>query len=50
MIDLILFAAVFGSFLGGFRCGKTFGTLTEMFVRRNGKWVHPGWHLDLGGK
>lgn len=33
MIDLILFAAVFGSFLGGFRCGKTFGTLTEMFVR-----------------
>jgi hypothetical protein len=23
------------------------GRLTEMFVRRNGKWVHPGWHLDL---
>jgi Domain of unknown function (DUF4440) len=25
------------------------GRLTEMFVRRDGKWVHPGWHLDLTG-
>jgi hypothetical protein len=23
------------------------GRLTEVFVRRGGKWVHPGWHLDL---
>jgi hypothetical protein len=23
------------------------GRLTEMFVRRDGKWFHPGWHLDL---
>lgn len=23
------------------------GRLTELFVRRDGKWVHPGWHLDL---
>jgi hypothetical protein len=23
------------------------GRLTEIFVRRNGTWVHPGWHLDL---
>ena len=23
------------------------GRLTEMFVRRGGKWLHPGWHLDL---
>jgi hypothetical protein len=23
------------------------GRLTEMFVRRDGTWVHPGWHLDL---
>lgn len=23
------------------------GRLTEMFVRRDGRWVHPGWHLDL---
>jgi hypothetical protein len=23
------------------------GRLTEVFVRRGGKWLHPGWHLDL---
>jgi hypothetical protein len=23
------------------------GRLTEMFVKREGKWWHPGWHLDL---
>lgn len=23
------------------------GRLTETFVKRNGKWMHPGWHLDL---
>jgi Domain of unknown function (DUF4440) len=23
------------------------GRLTELFVRRDGKWWHPGWHLDL---
>ncbi len=23
------------------------GRLTEMFIRRDGKWLHPGWHLDL---
>lgn len=22
------------------------GRLTELFVRRDGKWWHPGWHLD----
>jgi Domain of unknown function (DUF4440) len=22
------------------------GRLTETFVKRGGKWVHPGWHLD----
>ena len=25
------------------------GRLTEVFVRRNGTWLHPGWHLDLTG-
>ena len=23
------------------------GRLSEVFVRRDGKWLHPGWHLDL---
>ena len=28
--------------------GRTLrGRLTETFVRREGKWLHPGWHLDL---
>ena len=22
------------------------GRLTEVFVKRDGKWYHPGWHLD----
>jgi hypothetical protein len=22
------------------------GRLTEIFVRRDGRWIHPGWHLD----
>lgn len=22
------------------------GRLTEVFVRHDGKWLHPGWHLD----
>lgn len=26
------------------------GRLTEMFVRRDGRWLHPGWHLDLTGE
>lgn len=25
------------------------GRLTELFVRRGGTWVHPGWHLDAVG-
>ncbi len=24
------------------------GRATEVFVRQNGKWVNPGWHLDSG--
>ena len=26
------------------------GRLTEVFVKRDGKWVHPGWHLDQRGE
>ena len=25
---------------------KMHGQLTEVFVKRDGKWLHPGWHLD----
>ena len=24
------------------------GRATEIFVKKNGKWVNPGWHLDNG--
>jgi ketosteroid isomerase-like protein len=24
------------------------GRVTEVFVRRNGQWVNPGWHMDAG--
>jgi ketosteroid isomerase-like protein len=45
---------LYGRFEVVLRSGGTEGTertlrgrLTEVFVRRDGKWVHPGWHLDL---
>ena len=22
------------------------GRLTEVFIKRDGRWLHPGWHLD----
>jgi hypothetical protein len=25
---------------------RVHGRLTEVFVRRGGRWMHPGWHLD----
>jgi len=25
---------------------KVRGRLTEVFVKRDGRWLHPGWHLD----
>jgi len=25
---------------------QTTGRVTEVFVRRNGKWTNPGWHID----
>ena len=24
------------------------GRITEIFVRRNGEWINPGWHADAG--
>ncbi|HXB54866.1 MAG TPA: nuclear transport factor 2 family protein [Vicinamibacteria bacterium] len=27
---------------------KSTGRATEVFVYRDGRWVHPGWHMDSG--
>ena len=32
---------------GGRRIAQS-GRATEIFVRRDGRWVNPGWHLDSG--
>jgi hypothetical protein len=37
------YAAVFES--GGVE-RSVGGRLTEVFVQRDGRWLHPGWHLD----
>jgi hypothetical protein len=45
--DTVVF---YGSYEVTFAVGtteqKVRGQLTEVFVKRNGRWVHPGWHLD----
>ena len=28
---------------------ETTGRGTEVFVRRGGRWIHTGWHLDTAG-
>lgn len=38
MIDFILFAFVCGVFVGGFWCGKTYGTAKVMFARVAKLW------------
>ena len=45
--DTVVF---YGSYEVTFSIGgkeeKARGTLTEVFVKRDGRWLHPGWHLD----
>jgi len=31
------------------KLSETTGRGTEVFVRRNGRWIHTGWHLDTVG-
>lgn len=33
--------------VGGQRVTSS-GRATEVFVRKNGRWIHPSWHLDSG--
>ncbi len=32
----------------GGKTSRQSGRASEVFVKRNGKWVNPGWHLDNG--
>ena len=45
--DTVVF---YGSYEVTFAIGtsetKVRGRLTEVFVKRDGRWLHPGWHLD----
>jgi len=45
--DTVVF---YGSYEVTLRTGATEtqvrGKLTEVFVKRDGRWLHPGWHLD----
>ena len=45
--DTVVF---YGSFDVTFAVGdkeqQVKGRLTEVFVKRDGRWLHPGWHLD----
>jgi hypothetical protein len=35
---------------GAGKLAETTGRGTEIFLRRNGRWIHTGWHLDtIGG-
>ena len=44
---VILYGSYDATFALGGKETKMKGFLTEVFIKRGGKWVHPGWHLDL---
>ena len=44
---MVLYGSYEATFARGTQETKMKGRLTEVFVKKDGKWVHPGWHLDL---
>jgi hypothetical protein len=44
---VVLYGSYEAKFVVGTEEKEMHGRLTEVFVKRDGKWVHPGWHLDL---
>jgi hypothetical protein len=44
---VVLYGSYEATFVSGTEEKQMKGRLTEVFVKRDGKWVHPGWHLDL---
>ena len=43
---VVLYGRYAATFVSGASEKQMHGRLTEVFVKRDGKWVHPGWHLD----
>ena len=43
---VVLYGRYAITFLAGGAEKSVSGRLTEVFVRRDGRWIHPGWHLD----
>ena len=45
--DTVIFYGSFDAVIAfGTREERVRGLLTEVFVHRDGRWLHPGWHLD----
>ena len=44
---VILYGSYDATFTSNGKETQMRGRLTEIFVKRDGKWLHPGWHLDL---
>jgi Domain of unknown function (DUF4440) len=47
-VAILYYTYVFETGIGGKSTGVDAGRGTEVFVRRNGRWVDVGWHLDNG--
>lgn len=43
---VVLYGSYEATLVSGGKETKLRGQLTEVFVKREGRWVHPGWHLD----
>src|SRR6185295_17529432 len=43
---VILYGSYDATLVSGGAEKRMRGRLTEVFVKQDGKWVHPGWHLD----
>jgi hypothetical protein len=44
---VVLYGSYEATFVRGNEETTMKGRLTEVFVKRDGKWLHPRWHLDL---
>jgi ketosteroid isomerase-like protein len=44
----ILYSVYVYEFDNNGKHNRTTGRATEIFVKKNGQWVNPAWHMDLG--